>query len=78
MTRIRKEAPEQSRALCVPEFSDALLDETTRIWQPLSRRTLTREDGWLGFLDTYRTLCVAPNQEIRSIFDELRSSSSSF
>src|SRR5579872_5368709 len=32
---------------------------------------------WLGFLDTYRTLCVAPNQEIRSIFDELRSFSSS-
>jgi len=35
-------------------------------------------DAWLGFLDTYRTLCVAPNQEIRSIFDELRSFSSSF
>ena len=32
---------------------------------------------WLGFLDTYRTLCVAPNQEIRSIFDELGSFCSS-
>jgi hypothetical protein len=35
------------------------------------------EKPWLGFLDTYRILCVAPNQEIRSIFDELRSFSSS-
>ena len=35
------------------------------------------ESGWLGFLDTYRTLCVAPNQEIRSIFEELRGFSSS-
>jgi hypothetical protein len=48
MARIRKETPEQSRALRMPEFSDALLDETSRIWQPLPRRTLTREDGWLG------------------------------
>src|SRR5258708_33006106 len=28
---------------------------------------------WLGFLDTYRTLCVAPNQEIRLTFNQLRS-----
>ena len=36
-----------------------------------------RRESWLGFLDTYRTLCVAPNQEIRSIFEELRNFSSS-
>jgi hypothetical protein len=28
--------------------------------------------GWLGFLDTYRTLCLDPPQEIRTIFEEVR------
>jgi hypothetical protein len=28
--------------------------------------------GWLGFLDTYRTLCIDPPQEIRTIFEEVR------
>jgi hypothetical protein len=25
--------------------------------------------GWLGFLDTYRTLCIAPPKEIHVIFE---------
>jgi hypothetical protein len=25
-------------------------------------------DGWWAFLDTYRTLCLAPSPEIRDIF----------
>jgi hypothetical protein len=45
MDRIKTETPKQSRTQRKPEFSAELLDETTRIWQPLSRRTLTREDG---------------------------------
>jgi hypothetical protein len=28
--------------------------------------------GWLGFLDTYPTLCLDPPQEIRMIFEEVR------
>src|ERR1043166_7060694 len=28
--------------------------------------------NWLGFLDTYRTLCIDPPQEIRTIFEEVR------
>jgi hypothetical protein len=27
---------------------------------------------WLAFLDTYRTLCLAPTAEIRAIFEQLR------
>jgi hypothetical protein len=26
---------------------------------------------WLAFLDTYRTLCLAPTPEIREIFEQL-------
>jgi hypothetical protein len=26
---------------------------------------------WLGFLDTFRTLCVAPNAELRTTFEHL-------
>jgi hypothetical protein len=29
--------------------------------------------GWWAFLDTYRTLCLAPDSKIREIFEELRS-----
>ena len=29
--------------------------------------------SWWAFLDTYRTLCLAPSPEIRKIFEELRS-----
>src|SRR5262249_36551926 len=29
---------------------------------------------WRAFLDTYRTLCLAPTPEIREIFEQLRSS----
>jgi hypothetical protein len=32
-------------------------------------------EDWLGFLDTYRTLCVAPPAEIRMTFEQLRSDS---
>ena len=28
--------------------------------------------NWLGFLDTFRTLCIDPKGEIRSLFEELR------
>jgi len=28
--------------------------------------------SWWAFLDTYRTLCLAPSPEIREIFEELR------
>jgi hypothetical protein len=28
--------------------------------------------GWLGFLDTYRTLCLAPNGELRVLFQLFR------
>jgi hypothetical protein len=28
--------------------------------------------AWLGFLDTYRTLCIAPPAEILALFEELR------
>jgi len=27
---------------------------------------------WLAFLDTYRTLCLAPTMEIREVFEQLR------
>ena len=30
------------------------------------------EDSWLGFLDTFRTLYVAPNPEIRKTFEAIR------
>src|SRR5262245_59604443 len=33
---------------------------------------LCRQAGWLGFLDTYRTLCLAPPAEILALFEELR------
>jgi hypothetical protein len=29
--------------------------------------------NWWAFLDTYRTLCLAPDSKIREIFEELRS-----
>ena len=45
MARIKKETPDPLHAPRKPEFSDELLDETTEIWQPLSPRTLTREDA---------------------------------
>jgi hypothetical protein len=28
--------------------------------------------GWLGFLDAYRTLCIAPSTELRVIFELMR------
>jgi hypothetical protein len=33
-----------------------------------------RHTSWLGFLDTYRTLCIDPTAEIRLVFEEIRSS----
>ena len=30
------------------------------------------EEGWLPFVDTYRTLCLAPPQEIVRLFTDLR------
>jgi hypothetical protein len=30
---------------------------------------------WRAFLDTYRTLCLAPTPEIREIFEQLRGGS---
>jgi hypothetical protein len=29
-------------------------------------------DAWLGFRDTFRTLCIAPSKEIRSTFEQLK------
>jgi hypothetical protein len=29
-------------------------------------------ENWLGFDDTYRTLCLAPTPEVRVVFDDLR------
>jgi hypothetical protein len=31
-----------------------------------------RIPAWLGFLDTYRTLCLAPSPEIRTILEEVK------
>jgi hypothetical protein len=28
-----------------------------------------KSEIWLGFLDTFRTLCIAPNKEVREIFE---------
>jgi hypothetical protein len=30
--------------------------------------------GWLGFLDTFRTLCIDPEEEIQSTFEAMRNS----
>jgi hypothetical protein len=34
--------------------------------------SLQDHSGWLPFLSRYRTICIAPNQEMRLIFEELR------
>ena len=42
---------------------------------PLSRPDFLAQSPWhplWAFLDTYRTLCLAPSPEIREIFEELR------
>jgi hypothetical protein len=48
-------------------------DEARRFWcgDP-KERLLTRLFIWWAFLDTYRTLCLAPTPEIREIFEILR------
>jgi hypothetical protein len=45
MVRIKKETPDPLYAQPKPEFSGEVLYETIKIWQPLSRRTLTRQDA---------------------------------
>jgi hypothetical protein len=42
-------------------------------WSPVVCKALIQNIKlWLGFLDTYRTLCIDPPQEIRTIFEEVR------
>ena len=42
-------------------------------WTPATgRRSASFVQGWWAFLDTYRTLCIAPSPEIREIFEQLR------
>jgi len=31
-----------------------------------------REDSWLPFLDTYRTMCLAPHPEFRQLLEQAR------
>ena len=31
-----------------------------------------KSEIWLGFLDTYRTMCIAPDEQMRSVFEGLR------
>jgi hypothetical protein len=43
----------------------------------LVRRTATelkKKNLWLGFRDTFRTLCIAPPKEIRVMFEVLQPS----
>jgi hypothetical protein len=39
---------------------------------PLSIKMWPPDCLWWAFLDTYRTLCLAPGPEIRDIFEQLR------
>lgn len=40
---------------------------------PLSRmRSPVRRHGWLPFLNTYRTMCIAPEPEFRRVLGEIR------
>jgi hypothetical protein len=39
----------------------------------VSGTSLERDgDGWLPFLNTYRTMCVAPEPDFRHLLDEIR------
>ena len=31
-----------------------------------------REDSWLPFLDTYRTMCLAPEPQFQHVLEEIR------
>ena len=28
-------------------------------------------EGWLGFLDTYRTMCIAPSSDFRQVLEDV-------
>src|ERR1700730_7779077 len=61
--------PIKTRAHRVARPRSRALHEAKRVYRE-------RAAGhWLGFLDTFRTLCVAPPAEIRSTFEQLRSES---
>jgi hypothetical protein len=52
-----------------------LLAETTVIAAQAmrdGRRNLTKSEIWLPFLDTYRTMCLAPEPAFRRILEEVR------
>ena len=35
-------------------------------------RLLGASKSWLPFLNTYRTICIAPNEEMRALFEQVR------
>jgi site-specific DNA recombinase len=52
-----------------------LLAETTTIAAQQVRdqqRNLTKNEIWLPFLDTYRTMCLAPEPSFRAVLEEIR------
>ena len=61
----------------VPTFRQPfdLLAQTTAIAacnEPKETADLEKSEIWLPFLDTYRTMCLAPSHEFRGILERVR------
>ena len=65
-TRERRQGPSKTRALRAARPRRHVLDEAQR------RVRERAAGGWLPFLDTYRTMCRAPEPAFRRILEDMR------
>ena len=70
--------PHQLKAGNGPAFGSSELRLTAKealfsaTWPRQAMKRQLRRGGWLPFLNTYRTMCVAPEPEFRRVLEDAR------